>query len=133
MLPKRKMLMCKPSVTNLLVEKEVVSQQQYEQFRTNAEALDATVLADKAAIDNANAAARASQEAVENAKAAVLADRATLENAKIQLGYCSICSPIDGRTGNLLIHQGNIVKANDTSLSGCHQPDQSHLCNLFSS
>jgi multidrug efflux system membrane fusion protein len=97
-----------------LVEKEVVSQQQYEQFRTNAEALEATVLADKAAIDNANAAARASQEAVENAKAAVQADRAVLENAKIQLGYCSICSPIDGRTGDLLIHQGNIVKANDT-------------------
>jgi multidrug efflux system membrane fusion protein len=97
-----------------LVEKEVVSQQQYDQFRTNAEALDATVLADKAAIDNANATARASQEAVENAKATVLADRAVLENAKIQLGYCSICSPIDGLTGDLLIHQGNIVKANDT-------------------
>jgi multidrug efflux system membrane fusion protein len=97
-----------------LVEREVVSQQQYDQFRTNAEALDATLLADKAAIDNANAAARASQEAVENAKAVVHADRAALENAKIQLGYCSISSPIDGRTGKLLIHQGNIVKANDT-------------------
>lgn len=97
-----------------LVAKEVVSQQQYEQYRTNAEALDATLLVDKAAIDNANAAARASQEAVENAKAAVQADMALLENAKIQLGYCSICSPIDGRSGDLLIHQGNIVKANDT-------------------
>jgi multidrug efflux system membrane fusion protein len=96
-----------------LVEKEVVSQQQYEQFSTNAEALEATLLSDKAAIDNANAAARASQEAVENAKAAVQADRAVLENAKIQLGYCSINSPIDGRTGKLLIQQGNIVKAND--------------------
>jgi multidrug efflux system membrane fusion protein len=97
-----------------LVEKQVVAQQQYDQFRTNAEALEATLLADRAAIDNAIAAARASQEAVENAKATVQADRAVLENAKIQLGYCSIRSPIDGRTGDLLIHQGNIVKANDT-------------------
>ena len=42
------------------------------------------------------------------------AERAVLENARIQLGYCSIYSPIDGRTGNLLLQQGNIVKANDT-------------------
>lgn len=97
-----------------LAEKQVVAQQQYDQFRTNAEALDATLLADKAAIDNANAVVRASQQAVESARAAVQADRAILENAKIQLGYCSICSPIDGQTGNLLVHQGNIVKANDT-------------------
>jgi multidrug efflux system membrane fusion protein len=99
-----------------LVERQVVSQQQYEQFSTNAKAIDATVLADKAAIDNANAAARASQEAVGNAKAAVQADRAALENSKIQLGYCTLRSPIDGRTGNLLIHQGDIVKINDTLL-----------------
>jgi multidrug efflux system membrane fusion protein len=101
-----------------LVEKQVVAQQQYDQFRTNAEALDATLLSDKAAIDNANAVARASQEAVENAKAVVQADRAILENARIQLGYCSICSPIDGRTGDILIHRGNIVKATDTPSLG---------------
>jgi multidrug efflux system membrane fusion protein len=99
----------------LLAEKKVVSQQQYEQFSTNAKALDATVLADKAAIDNAHAVARASQEAVENAKAAVQADRAALENAKIQLGYCSIRSPIDGRTGDLLVHPGNIIKSSSSN------------------
>ena len=97
-----------------LAEKQVVAQQQYDQYRTNAEALEATLLADKAGIDNAVAAAHATQEAVENAKAAVQADKAFLENSRIQLGYCSIRSPIDGRTGNLLIHEGNIVKANDT-------------------
>ena len=97
-----------------LFERKVVAEQQYDQFRTNAEALDAAVRADRAAIDSANAAVRASKEAVENAQAAVQADRAALENAKIQLGYCSIYSPIDGRTGNLLLQQGNIVKANDT-------------------
>ncbi len=98
-----------------LAEKKVVSQQQYEQFSTNAKSLDATVLADKAAIDNATAAARASQEAVENAKAAVEVDRAALESARIQVGYCSIRSPIDGRTGKLLVHRGNVTKPDDTS------------------
>jgi multidrug efflux system membrane fusion protein len=100
----------------LLVERKVVSQQQSEQFITSAKVLEATVLADKAAIDNANAVASATREAVENAKAAVQADRAVLENVSIQLGYCSIRSPINGRTGNLLIHQGDMVKANDSLL-----------------
>ncbi len=97
-----------------LFERKVVAEQQYDQFRANAEALDATVRADRAAIDSANASVQASKEAVENARAAVLAERAALESAKIKLGYCSIYSPIDGRTGNLLLQQGNIVKANDT-------------------
>jgi multidrug efflux system membrane fusion protein len=97
-----------------LFERKVVAEQQYDQFRANAEALDATVRADRAAIDSANASVQASKEAVENAQAVVLAERAALESAKIQLGYCSIYSPIDGRTGNLLLQQGNIVKANDT-------------------
>lgn len=47
--------------------------------------------------------------------ATVAADKAALENAKVQLSYCDIYSPIDGRTGNLLLHKGNQVKANDTT------------------
>ena len=62
-----------------------VSQQQYDQARTNAAALEATVQADKSAV----------------------------ETAKLQLGYSSIRSPLNGRTGNLLVHEGNLVKAND--------------------
>jgi multidrug efflux system membrane fusion protein len=83
-----------------LVEKQLVAQEQYDLVRTNAESLEATLLADRAAL--------------EIAKAAVQADRAALENAKLQLEYCSIRAPIDGRTGNLLIHPGNIVKDSDT-------------------
>jgi multidrug efflux system membrane fusion protein len=83
-----------------LVEKQLVAQEQYDLVRTNAESLEATLLADRAAL--------------ENAKAAVQADMAALENAKIQLGHCSIRSPINGRTGNLLFHPGNIVKDSDT-------------------
>jgi multidrug efflux system membrane fusion protein len=50
---------------------------------------------------------------VANAKALVQADAAMVENAKVQLSYTAIRAPIEGRTGNLLIHQGNVVKAND--------------------
>ncbi len=71
-----------------LIQKGVVPQQQYDKFRTDADALEATVIADRAAV----------------------------ENAKIQLGYCSIRSPIDGRTGSLIVHQGNHIKAEDINL-----------------
>ena len=49
-------------------------------------------------------------------EALVNADRAIVTNSRLQLEYCSIRSPIDGRTGSLMIHEGNIVKANDVTL-----------------
>jgi multidrug efflux system membrane fusion protein len=64
----------------------VVSKEEYDRQESNASALEAAVVADQAAVDN----------------------------ARVQLVYCSIHSPIDGRTGPLLIHQGNMIKANDT-------------------
>jgi membrane fusion protein, multidrug efflux system len=67
-----------------LSRKGYVSQEQYEQLRTNADALSAVVQADLAQV----------------------------ENAKLQLGYCSIYAPVSGRTGGLLLHEGNLVKAN---------------------
>jgi multidrug efflux system membrane fusion protein len=104
-----------------LVEKQVVSRQQYDQFRTNAEALEATVRADRAAKESAEAAVRSSKAALENTRAAVRADQAAVENAKIQLGYCFIHSPMDGRTGNLLVKRGNVIKANDIDLLTINQ------------
>jgi multidrug efflux system membrane fusion protein len=86
----------------LLFEKGVVARQQYDKFRTDWEALVATVRADRAA--------------KANAEAAVIADRASVENAKLQLSYCSIHSPMEGRTGNLIVQEGNIIKENDASL-----------------
>jgi membrane fusion protein, multidrug efflux system len=71
-----------------LYEAGIVSKDQYDQFQTNSEALAAAVRADQAAV----------------------------ETAKLNLNYCTIISPLDGRTGDLLIHAGNLVKSNDTSL-----------------
>ena len=68
---------------------------------------------DLTAHKSAVATVDADRAAVTNAKALVQADAAAVENAKVQLSYTEIRAPIDGRTGNLLIHQGNVVKAND--------------------
>ena len=104
-----------------LIEKQVVSKQQYDQFRTNAEALEATVRADEAAKESAEAAVRSSRAALENVRAVVRADQAGVDNAKVQLSYCFIRSPMDGRTGNLIVQQGNVIKANDLSMVAINQ------------
>ncbi|HEV8073384.1 MAG TPA: efflux RND transporter periplasmic adaptor subunit [Opitutaceae bacterium] len=49
----------------------------------------------------------------EIAKATVQAKEAALANAELQLSYASITAPIDGRTGQLQLHEGALVKAND--------------------
>jgi multidrug efflux system membrane fusion protein len=47
--------------------------------------------------------------------ATVAADRAAIENAKVQLEYATINAPITGRTGALQVHEGNLVRANDST------------------
>ena len=47
------------------------------------------------------------------AEAVVDADKAAVENAKVQLSYCYIYSPVNGRVGSLLINEGNLVRVND--------------------
>jgi multidrug efflux system membrane fusion protein len=44
-------------------------------------------------------------------------DQGLLDNAKVQLAYCYITSPLDGRVGLRLVDQGNIVQANSTNLA----------------
>ena len=44
------------------------------------------------------------------------ADRAAIERAELNLAYCSIRSPITGRTGRLLVHPGNLVNAGTQDL-----------------
>ena len=82
-----------------LVTRELVAREQYEQLQTNLAAMEATVQADRAAVENAQASERAAQ--------------ANVDTAKLQLAYTEIRAPIDGRTGNLLVQNGNVVKAND--------------------
>ena len=68
-----------------LVAKDFVAKEQYDQIVANAASL----------------------------RAAVAADEANLVNARLNLEYCTITAPVGGRTGNLVVKVGNLVKAND--------------------
>ncbi len=71
-----------------LVKKDYVTRQDYDNAVAQAESLQASVKADEAAADN----------------------------ARLNLGYCTIRAPMDCRTSNLLVQQGNLIKANDVPL-----------------
>jgi multidrug efflux system membrane fusion protein len=47
------------------------------------------------------------------ADAQVRADQAAIDQARLNLDWCTITSPMDGRTGTMLVYKGNLVKAND--------------------
>ena len=49
-------------------------------------------------------------------KAAVAADQAAVQQARLNLEYAQIRAPVAGRTGSLLVHAGNVLKANDDKL-----------------
>jgi multidrug efflux system membrane fusion protein len=72
-----------------LVQGGFISREQYDQVLSNLSSLQATVAGDEAVV----------------------------ENARLQLGYTAIYSPISGRTGTILIDQGNMIKANDDNKS----------------
>src|SRR5439155_22520426 len=98
-----------------LLKRELISQEQYDQVRTTAEALAATVRSDEADVASAEETVRADEAAVRSAEQIVRADAALVDNARLQLGYTTIRSPIDGRAGSLQLNQGNIVRASGTN------------------
>src|SRR5437016_1432224 len=84
-----------------LVEQGVVSREQYDQAESNTESLKATVEADRAAIHSA--------------EESIKVDTAAVDSAKIDLSYCFIRSPIDGRAGQRLVDIGNVVNPGGSS------------------
>jgi multidrug efflux system membrane fusion protein len=90
-----------------LFDQKIISRDQMEQTRANAEAIAQAVQADKATI--------------ESVKAAINATRAAVDNAKVQLGFTTIRSPITGRTGNQTVKSGNVVTANNLELVTINQ------------
>jgi len=98
-----------------LLQRGLIAQEQADQFRTTAESLGHTVIADEADIKGAEETVRADEAAINSAQQAVRADEAAVDNAKIQLSYTTIRSPIDGRTGSLMLHEGNVVRASGTN------------------
>lgn len=90
-----------------LLNAKVIAKSQFDQVETTAEVARESV--------------RASKAAIETARAALNADIAAVDKAKLDLSYCQIRAPIAGRTGNLLVHAGNLVKVNDVPLVVIHQ------------
>lgn len=88
----------------------------YEQAA--AQVRQAKVVANSASssgIEQAQAVIKQMESQIRIAEAQIAQNQAALDNAKIQLDYCRINSPIDGRTGNLIVTQGNLVNANDST------------------
>ena len=81
-----------------LSKEGISTRMQEDQIRTAAEVAEQTLKSDEAAL--------------EGIRAALEADRSAVEQAKLNLSYCEIRSPISGRAGNVLLHAGNLVKAN---------------------
>jgi multidrug efflux system membrane fusion protein len=98
-----------------LVAKELVSREQYDQVKTSAESIAATVSADEADVRSAEETVRADEAAIRSAEQTVRADEAAVENAKLQLGYTTIRAPVDGRAGSLGMYEGNVVRATGTN------------------
>ena len=82
-----------------LSKEGISTRMQEDQVRTAAEVAEQTLRSDEAAI--------------EGIRASLESDRAAVEQVKLNLSYCEIRSPISGRAGNVLLHPGNLVKAND--------------------
>jgi multidrug efflux system membrane fusion protein len=98
-----------------LFRKELIAQEQYDQIRTTAEAMAASVRADEADVRSAEETVRADQAAIRSAEQTVRADEAAVNNVKLQLGYTKIYSPGDGRAGSLQLNEGNLVRAGGTN------------------
>jgi multidrug efflux system membrane fusion protein len=78
-----------------LVQQGVVAREQYEQLRAD--------------YDSLKASAEAARAAVYSADETIKVDAAAVESAKVEISYCYIHSPIDGRAGQRLVDVGNVV------------------------
>ncbi|MBI2688424.1 MAG: efflux RND transporter periplasmic adaptor subunit [Acidobacteria bacterium] len=96
-----------------LAKQGIVSQEQADQAGVEARARRTNV--------------RAVQAAIDSIKATIRADEAAIENAKLNLSYCSVRAPINGRTGDMRIKPGNVIKANETELVTIHQVQPAYV------
>ena len=96
-----------------LAKEGLASQEQADQAAVEARARRTNVRAVTAAIDSI--------------KATIQADLAALDNAKLLLSYCSMKAQITGRTGDVRIKVGNVVKAGDSDMVTIHQVQPAYV------
>jgi len=91
-----------------------LAQSRAERDLTKLEQVRATGLLEKKAISQQEV--DTARNAVDVAEAKVRQHQAALETARLNLEYCTLRSPIEGRTGHRLADVGNTVTANTTAL-----------------
>jgi len=101
-------------------------QAQYTMVAKDADSVS-NLLKNKAATQDEYDKAKA---AVDSLAGTVKADRAAIAVAQLGLDHCIIKSPLSGRAGNLLVNEGNLVKADDIPLVSIVQvqPIQVSFC-----
>ncbi|MDG2129706.1 MAG: efflux RND transporter periplasmic adaptor subunit [Fuerstiella sp.] len=93
-------------------ELEVTRQQNLFKDNATAESKVQTAVAER---DGAEAAVAAAEAKVGAAKAAVTAAKAAKTQAKLDLDYCTITAPMDGRVERTLVKMGNLVGDNEAT------------------
>ena len=89
-----------------LVARKAASQEDYDQAKAKVEKSAAQVEADSASLQQAIADYEIN---ILSAQAKIDQARADLQAAEIDLGYCRMFSPIEGRIGELQVKLGNLV------------------------
>jgi membrane fusion protein, multidrug efflux system len=68
-----------------------------------------------------------SKSAADAAEATVAADEAAVKTAQLNVEYCKIYSPMDGRTGSVMVKPGNLVKVADVPIVVINQVSPIHV------
>ena len=90
----------------ILLARKAASQEDYDQAEAQKKKSAAKVEADQASLDQTEADYKID---IATAQADVDKAQAALEDARINLGYCKMFAPIDGRIGELKVKVGNLV------------------------
>ncbi|MBX9693617.1 MAG: efflux RND transporter periplasmic adaptor subunit [Cyanobacteria bacterium] len=104
-----------------LAQAGAISRVERDSKETESESTAAVVSADNAAIQNAEAQIAADEASLQNALAMVESAKAAKEQARVQFNWTTVNSPISGRTGRILVLQGNTVKADEEILVTINQ------------
>ncbi len=105
-----------------LLKQGAVSKEQSDQMNTNLAVARATCDADKKQIENSKSVVDADRAAIQTAVGQKEADQAAKQTANIQLGWTTISSPINGKTGSLNVYEGNVVTAQSNTPHKIHRP-----------
>ncbi len=112
-LAQQRLLVAQASRFANLNKEGVISRDEAEQRQASADVVEQSVAAGEAAIKGSEASIQAAEAAV--------------KTARIMLGYTSVASPVEGRTGNLAAKEGNLATANVTELIAISQVQPAYV------